>query len=238
MCLSKNYKDIYSRLKFKCVNNHIWSTTARNVIRGSWCNKCHFYYSEEICRTTFQQIFKKKFPKSRPSWLIGAKGYTMELDGYNEKLRVAFEYQGEQHFKKDDYFTGKNLKDIILSDKLKANLCASKKVNLIIITYKDDLIDLPKKIKKNINRNLNIYKNLDFDKNIDFNKIYSHKPKILVLKSFAKKLGGKCLSNKYVNNRTYMKWECAEGHQWPAPSSRILYGKWCRKCFLEKRKKI
>ena len=44
--------------------------------------------------------------------------------------------------------------------------------------------------------------------------------------------GGKCLSNKYINNSTKLLWECAEGHQWEAKPNNIKFGRWCPYCNL------
>jgi len=46
----------------------------------------------------------------------------------------------------------------------------------------------------------------------------------------AKKRGGKCLSNEYVNNHTKLEWECVEGHQWKAVYNSIQQGNWCPVC--------
>ena len=43
--------------------------------------------------------------------------------------------------------------------------------------------------------------------------------------------GGKCLSKKYINTRTKLLWECAEGHQWEALPMNVSNGTWCTKCF-------
>ena len=55
---------------------------------------------EEQCRLIFQSIFKrKKFPKVRPTFLRNPKtNRCLELDGYNKKLKLAFEYDGYQHY--------------------------------------------------------------------------------------------------------------------------------------------
>ena len=51
----------------------------------------------------------------------------MELDGYSEKLKIGFEYQGKQHFKLTYYSKNqKILKERILDDKLKARICKRK----------------------------------------------------------------------------------------------------------------
>ena len=44
--------------------------------------------SEKICRKYFEYLFNKPFNRIRPSWLS-----ELELDGYNEELNIAFEYQ-------------------------------------------------------------------------------------------------------------------------------------------------
>ena len=50
------------------------------------------------------------------------------------------------------------------------------------------------------------------------------------MESIAKSRGGKCLSKKYINNNTYLKWECEQGHQWKASPKTIKRGSWCPKC--------
>ncbi len=42
--------------------------------------------------------------------------------------------------------------------------------------------------------------------------------------------GGKCLSKKYVNNATPLKWKCGKGHTWETPYSIIQQGSWCPLC--------
>jgi len=37
----------------------------------------------------------------------------------------------------------------------------------------------------------------------------------------AKKRGGKYLSDNYINARTKLHWECAEGHQWRSTPDNI-----------------
>lgn len=42
--------------------------------------------------------------------------------------------------------------------------------------------------------------------------------------------GGKCLSEKYVNNRTKLHWSCANGHEWKAAGGAVKLGSWCPTC--------
>ena len=49
-------------------------------------------------------------------------------------------------------------------------------------------------------------------------------------KEIAEQRGGKCLSRKYVNIGTNLRWECAEGHRWEATPGNVKRGTWCKEC--------
>ena len=42
--------------------------------------------------------------------------------------------------------------------------------------------------------------------------------------------GGKCLSSKYINNRTKLTWQCEKGHIWEATPHNIRNDHWCPEC--------
>ena len=51
------------------------------------------------------------------------------------------------------------------------------------------------------------------------------------MRNIAKKNNGKCLSTKYVNAHTYLKWKCNKcNHIWNIPYNGIQNGSWCPKC--------
>ena len=56
------------------------------------------------------------------------------------------------------------------------------------------------------------------------------KSTIQAMQALARARGGKCLSKKYVDNRTKLLWECSEGHSWKAKPNSINSGRWCPKC--------
>lgn len=63
------------------------------------------------------------------------------------------------------------------------------------------------------------------------------KPTLRDIQKLVKQKGGKCLSKKYVDNKTKMKWQCKEGHKWNTPYRDIKNrGDWCRKCDINSRK--
>ena len=50
------------------------------------------------------------------------------------------------------------------------------------------------------------------------------------MREIAQSRGGKCLSDRYTNNRIKLLWECKEGHQWWAAPNKIKFGQWCPAC--------
>lgn len=140
-CLSKTVRKSYEKLFWRCSKDHQWAATPNNIQRGQWCPYCGQTKGESLCRKSFETILEAPFPKVRPSWLIGAKGYRLELDGYNHSLKVAFEYQGEQHFIKSNFLnTPKSrYRTRVLNDSIKRDLCRAHGIKLIEIRQNKNL---------------------------------------------------------------------------------------------------
>lgn len=88
--------------------------------------------AEQACRVELEKLTGEKFPTAYPSWLGG-----LELDGYCEKLRLAFEYQGPQHTRFDKKYD-KRYEDYyerVLNDEKKIRLCRENGVYLIVVDY-------------------------------------------------------------------------------------------------------
>jgi hypothetical protein len=138
--LSKEYIKSDTKYLWQCKNNHTFEMSYHIVDSGSWCQYCVESKMERICRITFESIFMEKFIKIRPKWLIGFKNRSLELDGYCEKLNLAFEFNGMQHYKVIESFsmTEESLKEQQLRDKLKIQLCKENGTKLIIIKQEKD----------------------------------------------------------------------------------------------------
>ena len=232
-CLSTEYVNNKTKLNWQCSEGHEWSAVPSSVMKGSWCPTCHTFYSEELCRTTFEQLFNENFLKLTPKWLRSPDGFPMHLDGYCKKLEIAFEYQGHHHFNLSYFnnFDEEKLAKQKERDKLKSHLCKDNNIHLIAITYKDDLRALPNLLYKKFNQIGVDVSRIDFDKRIDFNKVYQHKTKLEIIQEIAKKKGGRCLSDKYLSIEDKLTFKCSEGHIWNATANSIkLQGTWCRKC--------
>lgn len=137
-CLSDKYVNAHVNLKWKCSNGHVWWSSPLSIKQQkTWCPECNSQgVSEKICRETFQKLLGEPFPRVRPAWLPGKKGGRLELDGYSEKLGVAFEYQGEQHYLQHHFFhTRRSLAEQKKADAKKSKLCKKHGVRLIPVPY-------------------------------------------------------------------------------------------------------
>ncbi|KKR45833.1 MAG: hypothetical protein UT82_C0021G0009 [Parcubacteria group bacterium GW2011_GWB1_40_14] len=236
-CLSEKYTNIDTLLRWRCKNGHTWEAVPHNIMAGSWCPICSIGISERICKTIFESVFNKKFPKQRPRWLIGPRGNLMELDGYSKELNLAFEYHGKQHFLTHELFhRDSSLEQRMSDDEIKRELCKENGVILIEVPYNvshDKIYDF---VLNSCEANgVSVPKH----KKVDINKLEVFSPTILnELKNIALDHGGECLSTQYINSSTKLKWRCKNGHVWGATPGAIKSGGWCAACSEVKKKTI
>ncbi|MCP4371590.1 MAG: hypothetical protein GY797_26235 [Deltaproteobacteria bacterium] len=238
-CLSKSYVNTQTKLLWECKTKHRWKATPNNIKRGRWCQKCSSGLGERICIEFFEQIFRRKFPRSYPTWLINKNGNQMELDGYSQPLRIAFEHQGEQHYSTKGIFlkSEKDLQERQQDDRDKVELCKLQGVTLIVVPEIPNRLPI-QKVKAFIKKEC-VVKNIplpsDYDKIIvNLKKAYTTSTSVEALKELqgiAKKHGGKCLSGEYIYSKINLLWECNEGHRWLATPDNIKKGSWCQSCF-------
>jgi hypothetical protein len=151
-CLSKRYILSNTPLKWRCnKDGYEWWARPADILHGTWCPHCSSFRSERICREYLENKTGYKFIKCKPSWLKG-----LELDGYCKKLNLAFEYNGEQHYKQIKRFHNKkDFFDQQKRDILKKKLCKQNNIKLIKIPYTYNCYD-PSKLYKFIDNKLKV----------------------------------------------------------------------------------
>ncbi|TSC91338.1 MAG: Uncharacterized protein CEN90_467 [Parcubacteria group bacterium Licking1014_17] len=231
-CLSTKYTNIDTKLEWECSDGHHWVATPDTIKGGGWCPYCGLRgIRENFCRLILENIFNKNFPKVSPVWLKTKDGNRMELDGYCNDLKLAFEYHGEQHFKNLKFFYRNrgSLQQRITYDKYKRKLCEKIQIKLIEIPYliedkdiyqyilaklKELRVRIPKHNAKNISK---------------INKQYLNS-RLKYFYQIASKRGGKCLSSVYLGINHKLRWRCSEGHIWKATPSNVKRYHWCPSC--------
>lgn len=236
--LSESYSNVDATYDFECSLGHKFSNSFKHVVgRGQWCPRCSKgSKSEEICRTTFEQIFERKFEKARPKWLRNSRNRQMELDGFNEELGFAFEYQGIQHFTKDLF--NSDLKQRIEDDVRKVNLCRENGIYLFILDYQMEYEAFPDAIYKQLlDFNLDV-NGWNFDKEIDLSLAYIRNDRLEELVNLLKPKQIKVISNKWIAVDTLYDFECEVcGHIWSARGNHFFNSRrvgGCKKCAMER----
>jgi hypothetical protein len=212
-CLSDKYQQ---RMKFKCSFNHEWDATTGNIIgRNSWCPTCSSSMYERICKLYMETIFNEKFPKCYPKWLVNLEGNGLELDGYCEKLNLAFEHNGSQHYKQIK-FRGRlyEFEKLQSNDKIKLQLCKDNGVKLIIIPELVSMLKIDK--LKDFIREECVKLNVQLPENyesifIDYKKIYltsKDEERLDDLKNRLLKNNFELLSTQYLGSIAKYKVKC------------------------------
>jgi hypothetical protein len=119
--------------RFMCHKSHTWDNTLENLRNGVWCPECR-YKSETMCKKFFEEYMDYKFPKRR----LKCMEY-LELDGYCDEVKLAFEYNGLQHYKFIPFFHRNGIIDLEKQnerDERKKRLCQENDIHLIIIPSK------------------------------------------------------------------------------------------------------
>jgi hypothetical protein len=238
-CLSQAYRNALSPMNWECIEGHQWKARWNDIQQGQWCPICSAGLGERICREFFSQLLGESFPKARPEWLVNKAGNQMELDGYSETLRIAFEHQGEQHYSTNVHFLYNTEFDLSRrqeDDALKSELCAQRGITLVAvpqITKRLPVDQVKAFIKKQLAAK-GISLPHDFDtREVDINRAYrtgGSREALDLLRTIAMEHGGQCLSMSYVRNDAKLLWECAQGHKWEATPGNVKQGHWCPYC--------
>jgi hypothetical protein len=222
--LSTEYVPNKKKYLVRCNNNHEFEINLGNFGQNQWCSYCNKGYGEEYTRFILEHMFNCLFPKKQPDWLKG-----LHLDGYNEELKIAFEYQGIQHKEYTPVFHDKGISKFEIqkkNDKNKRALCKKEKVILIEIDdtnyNKLNLYDILKKeIKK---KKIQIINTKKIDADSFHNKFYIDKTK--PLRKIVSEKNGKW-NSIYYGQSTPILFECEKGHEFKKTPAKILKGIWC-----------
>lgn len=129
----------------------------KQITKTSDKSVAHYNKSENECRRVLQNIFiGYKFPNVRPEFMENNKTKRcLELDCYNEKLNLALEYNGKQHYKyvpifhKGDRNAYKSQKE---RDELKKKICTLRNITLIVVPYTVPFKDIERYIVNSVKK--------------------------------------------------------------------------------------
>jgi hypothetical protein len=214
-CLSEEYINNEKNLQFECKYGHTfkesWSDV-KNSLR--WCPKCskNRLIGESIARQIMEHALQLEFPSVYIKEMEG-----LQLDGYNAEHKIAFEYQGYQHYTQTSYFheSDSQYKSQIVRDKEKKRLCKKNGIKLIEIFEFDTIRKVRiKKFYKDV-CDLLIQNGLTLNKvpfDLDLIDLYRGKSpeRYNRAKNIVEKNGG--TMQEYIGSESYHIYTCKYGH--------------------------
>ena len=233
LCISDecDYINAHSKLKVQCCDGHEFEVRPNDVKR-TWCPRCRTHLGEFISIQVMEYFFDKPFKKVRPSWIKTDENICLELDGYNEELKLAFEYNGIQHYEYIDFFHKgqESFEKRQEYDIFKEEMCVQNDVTLIVIPYTCPHEEIHKYIFNELQE-----LNYDCDLNekleeFDFTIIEKTVSKTDKLRETIQGKGGKLIEGTYLSRDSVVKIRCQDGHEWETKISYIKRGSWCAQC--------
>lgn len=231
------YRGAGTPTTWRCSAGHTFQKRPSDAKKGSWCPDCAAYLGERVARAILEQMFQAKFPKARPEWLRPARGpRPLELDGLNSRIKVAFEYQGEQHVSVDGRFTrsAEALRRRRSRDRWKAFQCSRRDIVLLAIPGLADLGKLPDHVRQIVTRSM-LRSNRPLPigihrKRFDLRAAY-RVDGLSKLREHAASRGGRVLAEGYLGASAMYEFECSLGHRWKTTAASMLHQEsWCRSC--------
>lgn len=228
--LSKKFIDIKTELKWQCENGHTWLARPINIKDGYWCLECA---KENAKNELF--IDTLKFVQEKGGKLLSDKYINADApllwqckNGHTWKRPLAGIRAGSWCRKCFNLTQRSSILEYQVIAKKKGGKLLSKEYfnGTTKLEWQCDKghkwMALPAHIKAGRwcpTCGLKIAAN------------NRRKYNISDLKKYAKKMGGKVLSNEYTSTLAPVKWQCKKGHVWSAHITSVIYnGMWCKLC--------
>jgi len=223
-CLSEKYISFNTKMLWECEEKHQWSAKFGHIKDGHWCRTC--FDNSRLTLKDAQILAKKK----------NIKCLSMECTNSFTSMVWECEYG---HVWNSSYTEIRRGSKCSVCEKIKKletaqSLAEKKNGKCLSKSYVDPMV----KMKWECHCGCIWYASYSFirtgkwcpecyERGVKQNTKYT----IEQCKEEARKRGGKCLSDQYINCKTPLEWECAEGHIWQATWDKINNRKqWCPSC--------
>lgn len=154
------YRGSNKKINSSGIYNYIFKDTTPKYPRGPPQES----KGEKECRRVMEKIFKKPFPKIRPNFLRNTVtsgeengDINLEIDCYNDQLKIGVEYSGIQHYKYTPFFH-KNKEAFYnqkYRDEMKRVKCKENGILLIEVPYTVRLEDIEGFLRSRVNNAIN-----------------------------------------------------------------------------------
>jgi len=224
-CLSSEYVNAHTKLKWQCSEGHTWEAVPHSIKRGSWCPKCGIIARGQKRKSTIEEM--QAISEERG-------GKTLSSEYVNSETKLHWECAKGHQWEA----VPSSIKRGIWCPK-----CAGKQAGTIeemhAIAEKrggkclsSEYVNKETKLKWQCAEGHQWEANPASIKRGSWCSACAGKRKSTLeeMQAIAEARGGKSLSSQYVNSEIKLKWQCAKGHQWEAKPANIKQGTWCPVC--------
>ncbi|CAE7214141.1 unnamed protein product [Symbiodinium natans] len=224
-CLSDEYRNNRTKVRWQCKLGHTWEATAANVLnQGSWCPECA----------------RKNKSRSKPTLrdlqghaaARGGKCLAAEYAGMSVKVLWQCEKGHTWRARANSVLNGKSwcpfcAKSGALGLERLRSHAARRGGQCLAKDYKNARTKVQWKCGSG-----HLWR--AFVSDVIYKGTWCpecRKIGLARLQEHAASLGGRCLSKTYSNQNVNVLWECQLGHTWKASANSILHNKtWCPQC--------
>ena len=234
-CLSTEYKDIHTKLKWECKEGHVWEATPANIRKDQWCPKCGAKERGEKRKLTIEEM--QDIARQRDGKCLSAE-YINSDTKLEWQCKEGHEWEATPSSIKSGRWCSK---------------CANKETGLKRRLTIEEMQDIARqrsgKCLSTEYHNAKTKLRWECKEGHLWEATAAHikngtwcpdcgakeaglKLRLTIeeMQDIARQRGGKCLSAEYINSDTKLEWQCKEGHEWEATPSSIKRGTWCPEC--------
>lgn len=228
------YKNNNTKITVSCAQNHEFVVTI-STLGKVWNCPCFRKNSlgERICREYFEYFTKRPFVRCYPKWLR-TTNTRMQLDGYNDELKISFEYNGKQHYEDVNWY-GRKLcyVNVANRDELKRKLCEKNNVKLLVIKYDIPLRKIGQMIRNFlINTGYNVTEDVPEIESLNIGNI--NRNQLTEIETIISEKKGILLTDQYRGFYTPIKIKCSNNHLFESDLPRLRDNSWCIYCAKRK----
>ncbi len=207
----------------------------------TFCPVCSLGLAERQCKTAVEQVFRVPFRKIRIKELHGVGGGPLELDMYNDELKLALEHNGLQHYEPQANRGGRRaFERQVEHDRRRREYCQKSGITLVEVRELNVVTPISelKPIIKEACLKGGVPLPLDFDKielNLNPSSLKTAEEAMWErVLSRASEVNYTVVSSSYPGIHGKLQFVCSRGHLYAPTVISFVNGRLCRKCWLDK----